>query len=293
MHTKILRTGLFIYFIFLSFDGSTIERVTSIGAREASLSMAVISQSGAFSVFHNQAFLTVGDATIGGNLSGSAAVSFRQPFLISGYSESALSVVIPSRDIVFAVGITHSGIENYSESSLGLAIAKRLTRKLSAGLLFNYFTFNLPENGTNKGSFQLDGGLAYQYSQILSLGVHVRNIISSPCSTFQYRIAFPVLFRAGVSYVLTEKILLSTETVFEANTGAEKNTDLNLRFGMEYLLYENFFLRGGISTRPFQHTAGFGYRWKSCQLDFALVHHEFLGYTPIFSFIFNFLRHPL
>ena len=122
MHTKILRTGLFIYFIFLSFDGSTIERVTSIGAREASLSMAVISQSGAFSVFHNQAFLTVGDATIGGNLSGSAAVSFRQPFLISGYSESALSVVIPSRDIVFAVGITHSGIENYSESSLGLAM---------------------------------------------------------------------------------------------------------------------------------------------------------------------------
>lgn len=292
MHARVLKTCLFIYFIFLTFDGSTIERITSIGAREASLSLAVISQPGEFSVFHNQAFLTLNRTQGVGNQSFSAGVSLRQPFLIKGYSESALSVVIPSRDIVFAVGITHSGIENYSESSVGLALAKRLTRKLSAGLLFNYFTFNLPESETNKGSFQLDGGLAYKYSDMLSLGIHVRNIISSPFSTFQYRISFPMLLRAGASCLLTEKILLSTEMGIETNTGAEKKTGMNLRFGMEYLLQENFFLRGGLSTRPFQHTAGFGYRWKSCKLDFALVHHELLGYTPIFSLSYNFAHPP-
>lgn len=292
MHARVLKTGLFIYFIFLTYDGSTIERITSIGARESSLSLAVISQPSEFSVFHNQAFLTLDRTQVVGNQPFSAGVSFRQPFLIKGYIESALSVVIPSRDIVFAVGITHSGIDNYSESSVGLALAKRLTRKLSAGLLFNYFTFNLPESETSKGSFQLDGGLAYKYSDILFLGFHVRNIISTPCSTFQYHITFPMLLRAGATCLLTEKIMLSTEIDFETNTGVEKKVGINLRFGMEYLLHENFFLRGGLSTKPFQHTAGFGYRWKSCQLDFALVHHEILGYTPIFSLCYSF-AHPL
>jgi hypothetical protein len=70
----------------------------------------------------------------------------------------------------------------------------------------------------------------------------------------------------------------------------EKDEGFNLRLGSEYLLRENFFIRGGISTRPFQHSAGFGYKWNACQLDFALVHHEILGYTPIFSLTYNFTR---
>ena len=292
MHTKNFKNGLFICFIFLSLDGPAVERVTVIGAREASLSLAVISQPGSFSIFHNQAFLTLDQIPGVANQSISAGVSLRQPFLINGYNESALAVVIPTHDIVFAVGITHSGIGNYSESSFGLALAKRLTRKLSAGLLFNYFTFNLPESGTSRGSFQLDGGLGYQYSEFLSFGLHLRNIIVTPCSTFQYKIAFPILLRAGASCRLTEKILLSAETVYQTNTRVEKGYGFNIRFGMEYLILENFFLRGGVSVTPFQHTVGFGYRWKSCQLDFALVHHEFLGYTPIFSLSCNFTHPP-
>ena len=260
-------------------DGSAIERATVIGAREAALAMAVISLPGSFSVFHNQAFLAV-DRTI------SAGVTFRQPCFIKGYSESAISFILPAHDVVFAMGITHTGVANYSESSAGLAIAKKLTRKLSAGLLFNYHSLNFPECGRSKGSFQLDGGLAYTYSEMLSLGFHIRNIISSPFTTFQYQITFPLLIRGGASCRLTERIMLCTEMAYERGSG------LDFRFGSEYLLRENFFLRGGISTRPFQHSIGFGYKWNDCQLDFSLVHHEILGYTPIFSLTYNFTHAP-
>lgn len=293
MFKKDLKTGLFVFFIFLSFEGSTVERVSTIGAREASLSLAVISQPGAFSVFHNQALLTADATSLKGNYPVAAAVSYRQPFLVKGYGESALSIVLPSHDIVFAVGIAHSGIENYSESSFGLALAKRLTRKLSAGLLFNYFTFNLPESGRSKGSFQLDGGLACHWSEYLSFGLHFQNIISTPCSTFQNKVNFPIHLRGGASCRLTEKILLSTESGFETISGDKKRFILNLRLGMEYLLQKDFYLRGGVSAHPFQHTIGFGYTWKSCQIDFALVHHELLGYTPVFSLTYYFTHSNL
>ncbi|HEY5511670.1 MAG TPA: hypothetical protein VIK10_11650 [Prolixibacteraceae bacterium] len=275
MCLRSLKTGLISCFIFLTLGGSAIERATVIGAREAALAMTVVSVPGSFSVFHNQALLA-DFRTI------SAGVSIRQPFFIKGYNESALSFVLPARDIVFAFCITHTAIATYSESAVGLAISKKLTRNLSAGLLFDYFTFNLPESGRNKGSFQLDGGLAYKFSEILSLGLHVRNVFSTQATTFQNQVTFPMLFRVGASYCLTEKIMLLTEMV------SEKHAGLNFRFGTEYSLQGNFFLRGGISTRPFQHSAGFGYRWSACQLDFALVHHEILGYTPIFSLTYNF-----
>ena len=288
MSAKTISSFLFIFLFFLIPDGSAIERITVVGAREAALSMAVISIPGSFSVFHNQAFLAVDNTKIDFIRIRSAGVSLRQPYFLTGYSESALSIVIPAHDIVFGLGLTHTGIANYSESSVGLAIAKRLTRKLSAGLFFNYFTFSLPESGQNKGSFQLDGGFAYQYSEILSFGFHLRNAISSAVSTFQYNVAFPLLLRGGASCRLTERILLCTETSLETESGFEKKPGLDFRFGMEYSIRENFFFRGGISTKLFQHSAGFGYKWNACQVDFALVHHEILGYSPIFSLSYNF-----
>ena len=292
MSTRTIRFYLLIFFIFLLSEGSAIERTAVVGAREAALSMAVISLPGSFSIFHNQAFLAIDQNQLASSRIGSAGVSFRQPYFLKGYSESALSIVIPAHDIVFGLGLTHTGIANYSESSVGLAISKKLTRKLSAGLLFNYFTFSLPESGRSKGSFQLDGGIAYQYSEFLSFGFHLRNIICSSLSTFQYNITFPLLVRGGASCRLTEKMQLCAEMSLETESGFEKKPGLDFRFGMEYSVRENFFLRGGISTRPFQHSAGFGYKWNACQLDFALVHHEILGYSPIFSLSYNFTHPP-
>ena len=139
-----------------------IERVVA-GAREAALSQAVIALAGPFSVFHNQAFLTENKSPILG-------VCYRQPYFISGYSECALSLVYPTSTAIFAIGVTQSAIASYKESSVGISIAKTLTRKLSAGLLFNYFSLNFPEENRHKGSFQVDAGIRYKHSDRLSLG---------------------------------------------------------------------------------------------------------------------------
>ncbi len=277
MRNRDLKTGLLICFIvqFLTLRSLAIERITATGAREVALSQAAVALPGYFSVFHNQALLTE-------SKSAALAVCYRQPYFIKGYHESALSLVYPIHAAVLAIGVTQSSIASYKESSLGISIAKVLARRLSAGILFNYTFFNLPEVNHFASSFQFDGGVFYQYSDKFSLGLHFRNLLQTNVETFQYKFYFPFVVRCGASYALTEKILLVGETALDKNSGN------GLRFGSECKITTNFMLRGGLTTKPFQHSFGFGYIWNLCQLDFALVHHEILGYSPFLSVNFKF-----
>ena len=273
------KTGLLIYLLVLLFHmhSLAIERGTATGAREAALSQAVVALGGSFSVFHNQAFLTESKTTLLG-------VCYRQPYFIPGYHECALSLVYPTSTAIFAIGVSQSAITVYRESNVGISIAKVLTRKLSAGILFNYFNLTFPEASCQRGSFQVDGGIGYKYSERLSLGFHIRNIAATKIETFQYNITFPLVIRGGATYRLTEIILLAVEII------DEQHYSPGIRCGTEYQVRDNFLIRGGISTNPFQHSFGFGYKWNFCLLDFAMVHHEILGYTPFLSFSFNLNR---
>jgi long-subunit fatty acid transport protein len=275
MRKRDLKIGLLIAaYAFHSADSAAIVKSSTTGAREAALSHAVVALSGSFSVFHNQAFLTESKST-------SLGLSYRQPYLINGYCEGALSVVHPTKTAVFAIGVTQSSIATYKESEYGFAIAKKLGGKLSAGVLFNCFILNFPEVGRHKGSVMVDGGIRYRFSDRLALGVHLKNIVWSKIETFQYSLKFPFVIRAGTAYLLTESILLTEEVDIEQDVG------FGFRCGTELALTDFFRIRGGLSTKPFQHSFGFGYRLSFCQMDFAVVHHEILGYSPVISFSFN------
>jgi hypothetical protein len=249
-------------------------RNTATGARENALSQAVISLSGPFSVFHNQACMTDTKAI-------SFGIGCRQPFSIPGYHESTLAIICPIPSVFFGIGISQAAIGSYKELNFGLAIAKKLTSKLSAGLLFNYFNLNFPESGGQKGALQIDGGIRYQATYHTSLGLHLQNAAVTKIETFQYLLYFPIVIRGGASIQLSAKLLLTGELVYENDSGT------GFRCGTEYQVNKNFNIRAGISTNPFQHSFGFGYKLNFIQFDFALVHNEWLGYTPSLSFNFN------
>lgn len=273
-----LKIGLLLgAFAFHAADSAAIVKAAIKGAREAALSQAVVALSGSFSVFHNQAFLTENKST-------SLGLCYCQPFLINDYCEGALSVVYPTKTTVFALGITQSAIATYKESEYSFAIAKELGGKLSAGVLFNCLTLNFPEVGRHKGSLMVDGGIRYRFSDRLALGVHLKNIVWSKIETFQYSLKFPFVMRTGTAYLLTDSILLTGEVDFEHDIG------FGFRCGTELALTDIFRIRGGLSNKPFQHSFGFGYRLSFCQMDFAVVHHGILGYSPAISFSFNFSK---
>ena len=105
-----LLTLLIFFITFLK--GYPIGNDTQIGAREVSLGNASVALISTFSVFHNQASL----ARIEGV---SAAIDYRQPYLIEGYSDKALAVVVPTPLSNFAFGIQQSGFLKYHETRMG------------------------------------------------------------------------------------------------------------------------------------------------------------------------------
>ena len=243
--------------VFPADEVAAVER-TKAGAREAGLAEAVVAVAGPFSIFYNPALLTE-------QTSWSFAASYRQPYLINGYHESALSVVCPVSTAVFAVEITQSSFASYKESNFGFSLAKVLTRKLSAALLFNYFTLNFPETGGHKGALQVDLGIRYCSSNRLALGAHLQNMVSSGIETYQYHLAFPACLSFGGSWLLTNNILLAGVMFYQKNPG------IGIRTGIETRLGTNFRLRGGITSNPFQHSFGFGSTQKNIQIDFAKI----------------------
>ena len=276
MYDRDLNVDLLIFLLLLLLPPGcqAIERNSLTGARENALSQAVIALPGPFSMFHNQACMTDSKAT-------SIGIGFRQPYSIPGYQESTLAIICPISSVVFGLGISQAAIGTYKELNLGLSIAKKLTSKLSAGLLFNYFNLNFPESGGQKGAIQINGGIRYQTAHQIALGLHLQNAAVTKIETFQYQLCFPLVIRGGASCHLSGSLLLTGELVCEIDSGT------GFRCGTEYQLNTNFEIRAGISTKPFQHSVGFGYKWNFIQFDFALVHNEWLGYTPSLSFNFN------
>lgn len=265
---------LALFFIFLS-KGYSIGDQTQVGAREVSLGNASVALISPFSVYHNQAALAWIKRV-------SVAVDYRQPFLIDGFAESALAAVIPTPVSNFAFSVQQNGIPGYNESRFGFAMAKTLGKRFSAGLQFNYFLVDFPEQGSSKGAFLIEFGVLFQTSNNVTIGLHIFNPAQASIESLNLKSNLPVSATTGISIKPSDNLLFVSAVSYCINH------PLNIRMGIEYQFSDCFFLRGGISGKPFKHSAGLGYKSHYFETDFAIVHHQTLGYTPSISLIINF-----
>jgi len=264
---------LVLFFIFFS-KGFSIGDDTQIGAREVSLGNASVAIISPFSAFHNQAALAqVKSMTV--------AVDYRQPYLIEGFASAALAFVIPTPVSNFAFSLQQKGIPGYHESRFGCSMARTLGKKVSAGIQFNYFMIDFPEQGSNRGTFLIEFGLLFQTSNQLTIGLHIFNPSRASIESLNLKSNLPVSATAGIA------LKPSANLVFVSAVSYCIDCPLNLRMGIEYQFFDCFFLRGGLSGKPVRHSAGLGYKNRNFGIDFAIVHHEKLGYTPSISLALN------
>lgn len=268
-----LLTLVIICAIFLK--GYSIGNDTPIGAREVSLGNASVALISTFSVFHNQAALARIKRV-------SAAIDYCQPFLIEGYSDKALAVVVPTSNSNFAFGIYQKGLLGYHETRLGIAMARNFGEKFSAALQFDYFMIDFPEQGRSRGTCFIEFGILYQIKPNLIIGVHIFNPSNASIESLNFISRLPFIATAGVVLKPADHLLITNAEEYSVNSR------LNISLGIEYQFSDRFFLRCGLSGEPVRHSAGIGYKWNIFTIDFAMVHHQTLGYTPFFSLILNF-----
>ncbi len=91
-------------------------------------------------------------------------------------------------------------------------------------------------------------------------------------------------FRLGTGYKFSKKVIVSVE--------AEKDieTPVRIRFGTEYELIENLYLRAGMSTKPAEYSFGLGYNFKNVCLDLAFKNHQSLGFYSHIGLSYLFQR---
>jgi len=276
MKRVITKSGLLTLVAFFIFSpkGYSIGELSQVGAKDVSLGYASVALVSTFSVFNNQ-------AAVARIRNISVAVDYNQPFLIEGFASKALAVVVPTTVTNFAICLQQKGIQGYNESRFGISMARTIGERISAGLQFNYFIVDFPEQGRVRGTFLIEFGLLYQSQNGLAIGLHIFNPSRSSIESLYNQSNLPLRATAGIA------LKPSANMAFVSSVAYSFDNPINVRMGIEYQFTERFFLRGGISGKPICHSAGLGYKNLNFGVDFAIVHHQTMGYTPSISITIN------
>jgi len=244
------------------------------GGRERAMANASATLIGPFAMFNNQAFLS-------GTTAFQIGIEYAQPWMISNYRVATGAAVFPLPGIVAGLSLSQNAIPGFNETRYGFALAKALGRRFSAGMQFSYFTIGFPESGKTKGTLIYEAGIGFTPNPNVALGLHLFNPFNSHIEGLSLQNDIPMAIGFGCSFLLGDGLTVATQ-IDDAD-----GLPVVVRLGLEYLVVKGFFIRGGISARPFRHSAGLGYQRENWSLDFAMIHHESLGYSPSVSFIFK------
>lgn len=191
-------------------------------------------------------------------------LSFTRNFEFYSNKDTILENRKPRSVAGISIGIINGGVSNIdgrdrqgfktgelktSENQFFIGFANRFSEKFSLGIAFKIYYYKLYEDVSSTG-VGLDIGALYSINNNMKLSLMLSDINSkykwdtSPVrgqSGANTENKFPLLKKIGLSYKFEEaKILTAVEYEF---SDAETKY---VRFGVEYNIYENLFLRGGI-----------------------------------------------
>ncbi len=234
------------------------------GARSAALGGSGLNFTDINSIFSNQAGLADLDGL-------SFTLVGENRFLLSEIRSLSAGAALPSKLGTFGLSLNYYGFDLYNEQRIGLAYARKLMNRLSIGAQFIFLNTNIPDYG-NAANFTFELGLQAKLSKSLSLGVHTFNPGRVKLIEDE---RLPTLLGIGMQYQPSEKLFLIAEV--------EKDLDYTVRtrFGAEYQLIEQLWLRIGVATQPAEYTFGLGYTLKnSFRIDVSARYHQVLGFSP-------------
>lgn len=270
---KVFKLFTIGFFLFNSYAQA--QENYMIGAASEGMGNATVMKSDIWSAFHNQAGLA--------NLESlEIGTYYSNIFGMKELARKSVVVAMPIKQMgVFAISFNNMGYSKYGENKFGLAYAKKLGKRISAGIQLNYFNTNISNYNTNEygseNTVTAELGIQMELVDNLLFGVHVFNPFSMTKEESNKMRRMPSILRLGLGYNFDNRLLVSIET--------EKDIDRDMIFkaGLEYKLIKYIYLRTGISTNPNKYSYGLGVNYKNIKVDFTVSNHEILGYTPHFS----------
>ena len=181
-----------------------------------------------------------------------------------GKKEMPDGTIVPRSTAGISAGIINSGVSKIdgrdsqgnqtetlstSENQFFVAVANKFSDKLSLGVTFKFYYYKLFEEVTANG-FGLDIGALYSISNEMALSVVITDLNSKyewdtgkiyGSSGSISKDKFPLMKKIGLSYRFDEPKIIAAVEFESSNAGTNY-----LRFGGEYNIHENLYLRGGL-----------------------------------------------
>jgi hypothetical protein len=269
---KITLTLLCIIISLNSFSRSVI---VPTGGKPSGMGNAFVSQSDAFSVYHNPAGLARFNQL-------SISLFYENKYLVEQMSVKSIVATLPVQSAgTFSFQFNSFGAPEWVESNFGASYALSLTERLSAGVQLHYYGRRIPEANILVMNAGFDAGAIYQASDKTFLGANISNLFTPEIRNISHTEYIPWRIRMGGHTNFAPDFTLSYEV--------EKIETLNtaIKLGGEWEASEGIFFRAGFNTTPSRIFAGFGYFGNHIQFDIAFSYHYYLGYVPSSSIIIS------
>lgn len=246
-------------------DSSVVQAQQVMGARSLGMGQAAAAlDQNAWALFTNPA--TLDERQLRGSFFGARYYGF------SELTDMAAATSMPVSDKWGAVGIAFHryGFELYHEQHLKVGYAYRW-KNLRAGIGLNYTHMRIERYGS-AGALALDLGLLAEITEQLTIGSYVTNLNRAKLGQAEEEL--PRQLSIGAAYTPVNSVLVTVDAVKDVQY------PLAIRGGAEIELFENFKIRGGISTEPVTFSLGLGYGTEKWGINLAAQRHQLLGISP-------------
>jgi hypothetical protein len=268
---------LLVTIIVFPFSGVQAQEGQLVGSRSQSLAGITAPLFDGFSIFGNQAGLSsVHELQIG--------VVIRNRFLVNELSSNAFFVVLPVQSSAFGFSFYQFGKNLFRQQQLGLTYAKKLGINFSAGVKFEYNRLFFSEENRWAGAAGVESGFQWRFSNQFDFGFQLVNLYRTGIRLNLQQFYLPGFAKLGTCYRATDGCSLLAELV----KGWGK--PLQVKGGIEFNLLNRVHLRTGVSGKPFEFSAGFGFTVENLVIDLATSYHQFLGHSPSVSVYYQFSK---
>ncbi|MDR1371934.1 MAG: hypothetical protein LBJ17_02245 [Dysgonamonadaceae bacterium] len=219
------------------------------------LSLGQVKAMGGF--FSNPSALSLSDKIeVGG--------SYYNRFNMKELSTYACYITIPNRFLDAGFQLSHFGFEDYYSILAQSVLAKKISSGLTIGTSLNYINVNSFLETEIRSIFSADIGFSGSIGDNIEYGFLVENLLRTDY-------AAQTVCLAGVAFPLLENFSLLLEG------GCDFRGNYRFSTGIEYIIEEQFIIRGGYNSNNDMPTFGFAYDCERWRIEIASMFHPVLG----------------
>lgn len=178
----------------------------------------------------------------------------------------------PNRWLSAGVQFSSFGYEAYRKTMFRLVSGKQLGERWSLGIGVQYVTLQTELYDEQQSRLSTDIGVLFTASDHWQMGVAVLHApsVSLGDKAADSKQLTPFSFHTGFGWKIIDPMTLLGSVI------ATKE-NIRVETGIEYTLFDAFFIRAGIRTDPLLPSFGLGYTYSLFTIDVAAVSHPVLG----------------